>query len=74
MNQAGRLSEDECFILTHIQHFGSDGYPVKRVGSRHWSWEYRGNGCPTVFRTKKQAVTSFEGHLDILLDKLAGRL
>lgn len=74
MNEAGRLTEDECFILTHISHFGSEGYPITRTGSRRWSWEYRGHGCPVTFPTKKQAVRSFEQHLDILRDKLAGRI
>jgi hypothetical protein len=73
-----QLTERESFILNHITRFGSEGYPVQKVSSRHWSWNY-GNGedmhsCPVVFPTKKQAVASFEGHLEILRDKKAGRL
>lgn len=72
------LTERESFMLNHIMRWGSDGYPVQKVGSRHWSWAY-GSGndthqCPVVFPTKKQAVSSFEAHLDILRDKKAGRL
>jgi hypothetical protein len=72
------LTELESFMLNHISRFGSTGYPVQKVGSHHWSWQY-GNGddshaCPVVFPTKKQAVASFEGHLEILRDKKAGRL
>jgi hypothetical protein len=73
-----QLTEREAFMLNHIMMWGSPGYPVSKVGSRHWSWSY-GNGndfhsCPTVFPTKKQAVQSFELHLELLRDKKAGRL
>jgi len=72
------LTERESFMLNHITRFGSEGYPVQKVGSRHWSWAY-GNGsdthsCPVTFPTKKLAVASFESHLEILRDKKAGRL
>ena len=61
--------------MTHIGRFGSDGYPVERVGSRHWSWSYRSiQGPPVVFPTKKQAVASFEAFYQVLIDAKAGRI
>ena len=71
----GRLSEDEAFVITHVSHFGSDGYPIRKLG-RKWTWgPIRGiNGPPAVFTTKREAVKSFEAYHDILLDKLAGRM
>ena len=70
----GRLTEDQAFVLVHISHFGSDGYPIRKTG-RHWNWgPIRGiNGPPTCFKTKREAVASFEAYLDVLRDKLAGR-
>jgi hypothetical protein len=67
------LSEDERFVLTHISRWGSDGYPIKKVGSRHWTWgPIRSiNGPPVLFPTKKQAVESFEKYHDSLLERYA---
>lgn len=69
------LTADERDLLTHVSRFGSEGYPVSKVGSRHWSWTWRGKcGPPTVFRTKREAVASFERFLDVLRDAKAGRI
>jgi hypothetical protein len=70
------LTEDEQAILNHDARWGSDGYPVKRVGSHHWAWgPWRSiNGPPVVFKTKREAVASFEAYIAILIDKKAGRL
>jgi hypothetical protein len=70
----GRLTEDQAFVLTHVSHYGSDGYPVRKTGN-HWAWgPIRGiSGPPTTFRTKREATASFEAYLDVLRDKLAGR-
>ena len=69
------ISEDEQALMTHISRFGSDGYPVRRVGSRHWAWDYRGiKGPPVCFPTKRQAVASFEAFMDVLRDAKAGRI
>jgi hypothetical protein len=68
------ITESERSLLTHISRWGSDGYPVHRLGKR-WSWGTDAvPGPPTVFRTKREAVESFERFHDILLDALAGRL
>jgi len=60
------LSDDERALLAHVLHFGSAGYPVKKLG-RGWTWSFRSiAGPPVVFRTKRQAVASFEQFLDVL--------
>ena len=62
------LNEDEQALLTHWCRFGSDGYPVSKVGSRHWTWgPWRSiKGPPVVFKTKRLAVASFEAYIDSL--------
>lgn len=74
------LTERETFMLNHITRFGSEGYPVRKAG-RYWVWEYGFSpehpdfhSSRTMYRTKKEAVHSFELHLEILRDKKAGRL
>jgi hypothetical protein len=69
------LTEDEAFVLQHISRWGSEGYPIHKL-QRVWVWgPIRGiNGPPTVFKTKRAAVKSFERYLDILRDRLAGRI
>ena len=70
----GRLSEDEAFVLTHVSRWGSDGYPIHKLG-RGWAWgPMRGIGGSPKVRTKREAVRLFELYLDILRDKLAGRI
>jgi hypothetical protein len=69
------LTEDERGLLTHISRWGSDGYPIHRLG-RKWAWgPFRSvQGPPTVFKTKREAVASFEAFHTVLLDALAGRM
>ena len=61
------LTEDERSLVAHIRMWGSDGYPVARVGSRHWSWSYRSCSSPLVFPTKREATSSFERFHEVLL-------
>lgn len=70
------LTEDERAILNHNCRWGSDGYPIRKFRSGGWSWgPWRSiNGPPVVFKTKREAVASFEAYIDILLDKNAGRI
>jgi hypothetical protein len=69
------VTSDEHDLLNHISMWGSEGYPIKRVGSRHWSWSYRDSiNTPAVYKTKREAVASFEAYHSILLDRLAGRI
>lgn len=69
------ITEDEKALLVHISRWGSDGYPVRKVG-KVWSWgDWRLiKGSPVVFRTKRDAVKSFETYLGILADAVAGRI
>lgn len=67
------LSDDENALLVHVTRWGSDGYPVKKLG-RGWSWSYRGiKGPPVVYKTKREAIASFERYHSLLLDRAAGR-
>lgn len=65
-----RLTEGERELLKHVSMWGSDGYPIRRLGSRHWGWgdAYGVKGPPTVFKTKREAVASFERFYDVLLE------
>jgi hypothetical protein len=66
-----QISDDERSLVIHVSMWGSDGYPVHKVGSRHWAWSYRSiNGPPVVFTTKRECVNSFEEFLDVLYEAL----
>jgi hypothetical protein len=70
-----QLTDDENFALNHCSMWGSDGYPVQKVG-RSWHVNgIRGAGrCPSTFKTKREAVAQWERYLDVLRDRVAGRL
>ena len=75
MANYSNLTEDENFIIGHISMFGSDAYPVRKMGGKWFVTGLRGIGAfPTAFKTKREAVARFELFHDLLLDKLAGRL
>lgn len=67
------LSEDEDSLLTHVTMWGSDGYPIRKLGHR-WTWNYRSLSTPMIYKTKREAVASFEAYEMILIDRAAGRL
>jgi len=68
------LTDDERSLLTHVTMWGSDGYPIQKL-RRGWTWSYRGiAGPPVVFKTKREAVASFEAFESILIDATAGRI
>lgn len=70
-----RLTEDQDWILGHWSMFGSDGYPVRKIGRKWQVVGQRGHGAfPTVFNTKREAVAAWEGYIGILCDYLAGRI
>jgi len=56
-----QISEDENALLDHVTQWGSDGYPVARLG-RRWAWQdWRGvRGSPIRYKTKRDAVAAFE--------------
>lgn len=58
-------TEDQRALLVHVSRFGSDGYPVRKVGSHHWHWSFRSiEGPQVVFKTKRECVRQFEEYLD----------
>lgn len=68
------LTEDEAALLQHIMLWGSDGYPIEKLG-RRWHWrKWRGiYGSPIVYKTKQAAIDAFERYHQVLLDVRAGR-
>lgn len=56
-------------LLSHVSRWGSDGYPVHKLGSG-WTW---GNddvhGPPVAFKTKREAVASFERFYEIMVNE-----
>jgi len=62
------LSDDEAGLLYHVQRWGSDGYPIERVG-RSWHWrDWRSvRGAPVAYRTKTAAVGAFEAWEELAL-------
>jgi hypothetical protein len=61
------ITNDERDLLAHVTMFGSPGYPVRKCG-RGWIWGTdRVKGPPTVFKTKREAVASFEAFEKVLL-------
>lgn len=65
------VTEDERAMIEHVIRWGSDGYPVAKVGSRHWSWSFRSVSSPRVFPTKREATASFEAFADMIRDCIA---
>lgn len=75
MTTAATLTDDESFILAHDSMWGSDGYPVRKKGSRWVVDGIRGRGSfPTCFKTKREACARWEAFVGLLIDKKAGRL
>jgi hypothetical protein len=69
----GRLSEDEAFVLMSVSRWGSDAYPIRKLG-RQWTWgPIRGiKGPPCGWKTKREAVRMFELYLDLLRERIIG--
>ncbi len=69
------ITEDERALLQHITRWGSDGYPIHKL-SRGWTWgPWRSvKGPPVIYKTKKEAVASFEAYENILIDAIQGRI
>ena len=69
------LTIAEAAFLEHNIRWGSDGHPIAKIG-RGWHWQDVAGvrGAPTVYRTKRECVEAIERYLDILRDKMAGRL
>lgn len=69
------LTENEASFMQHMSMFGSDGYPVRKLG-RKWEFQraFGVGGTPVLYKTKKDAFKAVEAFMDILRDKIAGRL
>lgn len=67
------LTEDERWLLNHVGMWGSAGYPIRALGKGRWTWgPVRSiRGVPTVFRTKRAAVESFETYYAMLRERHA---
>lgn len=73
--QVAALSASEKSIVQHVSRWGSDGYPITKVGRRwHWNEMFGVRGAPVSYKTKRAAVQAFENFHDLLLDKAAGRV
>lgn len=66
------ITDDERALVSHVMRWGSDGYPVRKMRTGVWVWgDWRSiTGPPTVFKTKREAVASFERFHEILLEAL----
>lgn len=67
-----KLTEDERALLRHVGMWGSEGYPIQKF-ARKWSWGgFLSIKGPTImFRTKREAIASFETYYEVLR-RLAG--
>lgn len=65
------LTDDEAALLYHVMRFGSDGYPVRKLG-RGWivdQWRSV-KGPPITYKTKRAAVAQFEAWHALALERL----
>ena len=69
------LTDDEKQLLGHVTRWGSDGYPIRKY-SKGWMWGpfLSIQGPPVVFKTKREAIASFEAFEQVLIDAKAGRI
>lgn len=54
-----RLTADERQALTHWSRWGSDGYPVRRLG-RKWTVDHVAAKGAGLYATKRDAVNAWE--------------
>lgn len=67
-----KMTDDERALLRHVGMWGSKGYPIQKFAGK-WSWGgfLTIKGPPTMFRTKREAIASFETYYETLR-RLAG--
>jgi hypothetical protein len=69
------LTEGEEGWLRHMMRWGSQGYPVAKMGGKWWVNPAFGvGGCPSPFKTKTAAHAFCDRYSQLLLDKKAGRI
>ena len=61
-------TENERALLRHVGRWGSAGYPIRKVGRRHWVIDHAAANFPVVHPTKREAVAQLETYLDMLHD------
>lgn len=62
-----KLTDGERRLMVHVAMWGSDGYPIERIG-RSWTWGTADvPGPPVVYRTKRACVEAFERYYDVLI-------
>lgn len=54
-----RLTVEEQQALRHNSMWGSDGYPVHKLG-RKWTVDHQAACCFGLFTTKREAVSAWE--------------
>lgn len=65
------VTEAERRLMQHVSMFGSDGYPVRKLGAARWVWGTdEVKGPPTVFKTKGAAVAHFETWMEVIREAL----
>lgn len=70
-----KLTEGENELLAHTIRWGSDGYPISKVGRRwHWREAFGVKGAPVSYKTKREAFAAFEAWIAMMCDIKAGRL
>ena len=63
-----QLTEDERGMLRHLSMWGSDGYPIRKLKCRCWTWDFRAVHSPTTYPTKREALAAFERYVELLDD------
>jgi hypothetical protein len=64
------LTNDEAGLIIHIERWGSDGYPISRLGRKWQIGSFRSwKGFPILFKTKTAAVKQFEAWHDLALER-----
>lgn len=60
------MTYDERRLFSHIGRWGSEGYPIRKLG-RKWDWHFTERvTSPTLYTTKREAVAAFERFLAVL--------
>jgi hypothetical protein len=64
------LTHDEGGLVYAVSRCGSDSYPIQKLG-RKWSiGSFRSwRGFPTLFKTKKEATSTFEAWHTLALER-----
>lgn len=70
LNPVRPVTEAERRLVSHIMRWGSDSYPIAKMGRRWWIRHEAAN-FPSPFRTRLEAVARFEKFVDLLVDSLA---